>query len=250
MRFLLKLFFYSVLFIVFLIIWWIILWKSGLIPEWTTNKIALSALQTYIETEEEKAWEYSWNQKMTLEIEMEDGKAYSGSSIMKIIWEENRPRINDARWNPDMIWEMPFIKMSDKEYIFVTSKNSRRDMATIFLMWEEKVWRWTNISDIEKALNSSQIIKIDPDNVMFPYIVRFNDITDLSSIEYFSDSTSIQNIHLLVEKTNEQYSSGNIDLLLPELKEMKPMSSTLMPTKFILPSWWRSAVYFTDLVWE
>jgi hypothetical protein len=68
---------------------------------------------------------YSWHQKMTIEVAA-DGKAYSGSSVVRVRWRKNGPlgAVNGPAWIKSVKGEAPFVEIPGHGVLFALLSSS------------------------------------------------------------------------------------------------------------------------------
>ena len=111
--------------------------------------------------------EYSWHQRATLTVPTEEGTV-SGSSVMKITWSENSPRINDAPWVYKITGEMPFVELPNGDYVFSLMRNELNHIPSIFLLQDRQSNGWVTKETIEASPKGS--VRICKGDKNFPLI--------------------------------------------------------------------------------
>jgi len=212
--------------------------KGNMVTKRETSEISLSDIQEYINSG--SSGEYSWNQEMTLVIETDEG-TFSGSSVVKVIWEKNSPRINGPSWIPKIIGEMPFVELPGERYFFLLTKNGFRNLPERFLLGDG----WKNNSVGAESPENNKLV-MSPNDERFPYLITFANINDPKTIRF----ALLDNVSLTVEKTTQQVTSAQILQKLPWLSELPRKSVRSMPTIFTTPSGGYAALYKSDLIEE
>lgn len=166
---------------------------------------------------------YSWNQKMTIEIE-KDGKIYSGSSVTSVTWNKNVMFSllgQGAEWLAVVRGEAVTIELPDERYLFgllsyFGNTEYMANLATrILFKSKHRVWG----SDKFLAVRSAPPLAIPLEN--YPLLVTFKDINDPASVERVNPSNlaatfgaGVELKSLMLEITNESVTKGRVGKVL------------------------------------
>jgi len=198
----------------------------GLMSNEGENNISLKDIQNYINSGSQK--EYSWYQRVTLTIPTEEGTA-SGSSVMKITWSENSPRINNAPWVPQITGEMPFVRLPDGKYVFALMGNGIDNLPSRFLIDGLDVNQWVSESHLKKISQLKTKKSICGNNSLMPLLVEFSDVKLPHSISEYSNN----NICINIEQVGKRdINIGSIDNLMPWLSTLSTTKMKSSPTAF------------------
>lgn len=156
---------------------------------------------------------YTWNQKLTLEIETAD-QVLSGSSVVTITWRENDFKLNDPAWLPEIEGQAPYIELEDGRVIFALLGTVQfHDLAAKWLFGDDVTADPTE-ELLETASHFTEPLKINEQ--FFPTVVIFDDPSDPKSIRPVSDGQDqVYDSRFFVEVTDDQRSEISTSELLP-----------------------------------
>lgn len=178
-----------------------------------SKELTLKDIQNYINSGSEG--EYSWYQRVTLTIPTPEGTA-SGSSVMKVTWSENSPRINGAPWVPSIEGAMPIVEVSRDTHVFPLMRNKLNHLPAIFLFPSDKTNEWATEQTL-KTITRGEKKKYCVGDDLFPFVVSFTNGKETGVHIYENTSMCIN-----VEEVSEgNVSEAKVDSLLPWLKDIK-----------------------------
>lgn len=173
---------------------------------------------------------YSWNQKMTVEVQTPDG-VVSGSSVTSIEWSRNffSGGWGGAAWHTKVQGESIVVNLRDDRYLFALLSNLNdyeytSDLASQTL-YDTKEWiRGKEAFRRVQKLKTSLIVP----QKLYPFLVTFTDNNDPSTVKMvdphdlaasFGDGYSLKSITL--EITDDPVTWGRAEKMLGWLDEYK-----------------------------
>jgi hypothetical protein len=193
-----------------------------------TQQVTLSDLQNYVNSGSER--ERSWSQRVTLTIDTDDGPM-SASSIMRVTWTENNPRINDASWTPRVSGEMPFIKIKDEFYVVaIFGNNESEEIAQRFLVRDSLVTGLNGRPSEEflsKPLENATFVRGDD---LFPTLVAFTNPEDPTSIQLFDENNATLKVEIVPDNLSAGNSQQSLLLIFPWISSLSNSRFMNSPT--------------------
>lgn len=163
---------------------------------------------------------YSWNQKVTLTVETEDG-VFSSSTVQRVIWSRNSAKsFNPAAqtWILELKGEMPYVSLSSGNQVFsLFGKSGDLDLLAKVLPFASSHDRQISPTSLNAVGTSdASVLEIDLNSEFFPLLVQLDPEVGISSISVFNpEGTSI-----LVERTFDGQSIGRIPIEMPWFREL------------------------------
>jgi hypothetical protein len=183
--------------------------------------------------------DYSWRQKMTIEVEAA-GQIFTGSSVAEVVSRNNYFNARYATappWRQEIRGEAPFVTLPDGRTIFalLSSANDLEYTGNIagrsLLNRQGRVW---GHDELKAIVRSDEVMVLPAEN--YPLLVTFTDINDPTSVRRvdpgnlaatFGPGVSLKQITL--EITDDAATTGPIESLLPWLETVGRERSTLVP---------------------
>lgn len=183
---------------------------------------AIQKIQDYLASDE-SAKEYSWNQKMTLSVETDDG-VFEGSSVVRVTWTANTPRINDAAWIPSIKGEMPFVTLDEERHIFALMRNRLDNITERALISADGSVEEHELAKITSAtVFSKEVCRCEE---KMPHTIEFTDLTDPSTISF----SQIEKTCVEISLTDQPVSSSKtVASKLPWLDELRDGAESKTP---------------------
>jgi hypothetical protein len=197
------------------------------------QQVTLSDLQNYVNSGSER--EYSWNQRVTLTIDANNGPI-SSSSVIKVTWTENSPRINDASWTPQVYGEMPIISLSNGDQVFALFTNAQsRHLAERFLLSGATVEGLDSPVGLRQLETLRENHSITFSDDLFPRLVSFSDISDPRTISIFEPTSARVDVVLLDRASSDSLPELAVPRRIPWIEELPRGRSKRSPTAIEMP---------------
>ena len=164
---------------------------------------------------------YSWNQKLTVEVETPEGVA-SGSSVVAVKWQQNPDVWQEIRAVRDSHeGKATMVELPDGKYLFALLANDTPSLA-LHVFATSKVGsgmdsRIVPASEVSEHLGETRPISQEH----YPLLVTFDDLDDPASVKLvdpddlaasFGEGYSLKN--LTVEITDEEMMLGSVEQIL------------------------------------
>ena len=166
--------------------------------------------------------QYTWHQKMTLEVEAE-GQLYTGSSVVKVMVKESDPLTNQLGYplQSGATGEAAFVELPGSRYLFALLDGGPPDsgpQTNAVNIFEDRLPQ----RGIERfAVLSTSRFKTEIPESQYPLLVTFTDLTDPTTVKVvdpenlaatFGPGVSLK--RLTLEITDEPVTEGKIEQVL------------------------------------
>ena len=166
--------------------------------------------------------QYTWHQKMTLEVEV-DGQLYTGASVVKVTVQESEPLRKQLGYplHFGAKGEAAFVELPGSRYLFALLDGGPPDsgpQTNALNIFKDQLPR----KGLERfAVLSTSRFKTDIPRSHYPLLVTFTDITDPKTVQkvepdnlemIFGPGVSLKRITL--EITDEPVTEGKIEQVL------------------------------------
>ena len=170
--------------------------------------------------------QYTWHQKMTLEVEV-DGQLYTGASVVKVTVQESEPLTKQLGYplHFGATGEAAYVELPGNRYLFAllgggpSNSGPQTNAVNIF---EDRLPQ----RGIERfAVLSTSRFKTEIPESQYPLLVTFTDLTDPTTVKVvdpenlaatFGPGVSLK--RLTLEITDEPVTEGKIESVLGWLK--------------------------------
>ncbi len=177
---------------------------------------------------------YSWNQKLTVEVETPDGLV-TGSAVTRVIWKFGPPKLSVIS-HPSVgyaLGDATVVDLGDGRYLFAPLRGAGSNPVGEPPRYIVKEFFRTGagplardvVPDVYRRRGlASGVITLSPDN--YPLLVRFDELNDPASVKKvdpnnlaasFGEGFKLKRI--TVEVTSENVTKGIVLQILPWLKK-------------------------------
>lgn len=142
------------------------------------QEVTLEDIKEYINSG--SSGSISWFQRV--EISYRD---YAAHSYVKVNWDENSPRFNDAPWKSSVVGSLPGFRMDSGEYVFVLLRGAHDGLPASWHIGKNDTSRFVGVSDLDLSalIKDVEICSGDP---LMPYVIKVSDPKDPESVSISS----------------------------------------------------------------
>ena len=161
---------------------------------------------------------WAWNQRLTVEVES-NGKAYSGSSVVHVLWWPNFFSGDGASWLSEIDREALVVDLGqDGKAVALLRYEGQSEytanLATrVIFNTDERVW---GSDAFRKVLDTTQPLLVPPK--LYPVVILFRDVEGRSTVERVTELVSghgVKITRVTLEITKDPISRVPIESLLP-----------------------------------